>query len=228
MTIAKGRTDCESEREIIVQGFNDLLRVLKDAKKQTEEHAKAALYDIINDNTLSDEERWTQMKPFNDLLSEQEETDIRIRRTLLIGLFSFWELSLKEVCEYYKLDIAKVKGEKQKKKKESQKGEPHYTENDYLKAIFHTERPEKIDVISSKIKQLRNYMTHGSAGEKRRNIIDNLMALHPEYCIARNCGGYHISSYDGLDSILRNICDGLRIVEKDARTIAESIKSQKI
>lgn len=225
MTIAKGRADCESEREIIIQGFNELLRVLIDAKKQTEEHAKAALYDIINDNTLSEEERWTQMKPFNDLLSEQEETDIRIRRNILIGMFAFWELSLKDICGYYNIDAGTTKKPKAQNDKESPKGERTYV-NDYINAIFPLERPNVVELIITEIKELRNYMTHGSADEKRRCIIDKLMASHPEYCIAKNYGNYHISSYKGLDSILRNIYDGLQIAETVTKTIAESNTSR--
>lgn len=226
MTIAKGRTDCESEREIIVQGFNDLLRVLNEAKKQTEEHAKSALYDILKDNTLSEEERRLQMKPFNDLLSEQEETDIRIRRNILIGLFAFWELSLKNICEYYRIDVGASKEPKSQNDK-SLKGERTYV-NDYINAIFRFGRPDIVELINTEIRELRNYMTHGSADEKRRGIIDKLMELHPEYCIAKNCGDYHISTYNGLDCILMNICDGLQIAETATKTIAKSNKSQKI
>lgn len=226
MAIAKGRTDCESEREIIIQGFNDLLSVLMEAKRQKEEHAKAALYDIINDNTLSDEERWTQMKPFNDLLLEQEETDIRIRRNILIGMFAFWELSLKDICGYYKIDVRATKVPKAQNDKESSKGERTYV-NDYINAIFPLERPNVVERIITEIKELRNYMTHGSANEKRQSIIDKLMASHPEYCIAKNCGNYHIGSYKGLDNILKNINDGLQIAETATKTIVESNKSQK-
>lgn len=114
MTIAKGRTTCETERDTMVQGFHELLKVLKHAKNQTEIQAKAALYDIANDKALSDEERWSQMRPFNEMLTEQEESDIRIRRTVLIGLFSFWELSLKDLCEYYKINVTKAKNVKRK------------------------------------------------------------------------------------------------------------------
>lgn len=228
MTIAKGRTDCESDREIIVQGFHDLLRVLKDAKKQTEEHAKSALYDIINGNKLSDEERWTQMKPFNDLLSEQEESDIRIRRNILIGLFAFWELSLKDICGYYRIDVEMPKREKKKNEGKAPGGNGFYKVNDYIKAIFPSELPNAVKLISNQIRDLRNYMTHGNADEKRKGIINKLMDSHPEYCIAINFGGYHISSYNGLDCILRDICNGLQIAEKEAKTIVESNKSQNI
>lgn len=216
MTFAKGRTDCEAERDTIVQGFHELLKVLKHAKIQTEIQAKAALYDIANDKSLSDEERWSQMKPFNKMLSEQEESDIRIRRTILIGMFSFWELSLKDLCEYYKINVTKVKNVKKGSKS---KKEPNLNENDYLHAIFHNNRPEDVGLISSQIKELRHYMTHGSAGEERQEIIDNLMTEHPDFCISKMCGGYSISSYDGLDKMLKIINDGLIDTEATAKTL---------
>lgn len=219
MTIAKGRTNCEAERDTMVQGFHELLKVLKHAKNQTEILAKAALYNIANDKSLSDEERWSQMRPFNEMLSEQEESDIRIRRTVLIGLFSFWELSLKDLCEYYKINVSKAKNEKNESN--SKKG-PNFSENDYLNAIFTNTRPENIGLISSQIKELRNYMTHGSAGEGRQEIIDTLMAARPDFGISKVCGGYSINSYDGLDKILQIINDGL----VDAETTAKTLKIQ--
>lgn len=219
MTIAKGRTNCEAERDTMVQGFHELLKVLKHAKNQTEILAKAALYDIANDKSLSDEERWSQMRPFNEMLSEQEESDIRIRRTVLIGLFSFWELSLKDLCEYYKINVTKAK---KNKKENKSKRESNLSENDYLNAIFRDNRPEIIGLISSQIKELRNYMTHGSADQDRQEIIDNLIKTHPDFCISKICDGYYISSYDGLDEMLKTITDGLT----DAETTAKTLKTQ--
>lgn len=216
MTIAKGRTDCEAERDTIGQGFHELLKVLKLAKKQVEVQAKAELYDIINDKSLSDEERQDQMRSFEDMLAEQEESDIRIRRTVLIGLFAFWELSLKDLCEYYKIKISKAE---KNKKNDKSKTEARLNEYDYINAIFQDNRPENIDLISSQVKELRNYMTHGSAGEGRQKIIDTLMIEHPEFCIAKMCGGYFISSYDGLDKMLKIINDGLRDTETTAKTL---------
>lgn len=219
MVIAKGRTDCEAERDTIVQGFNDLLKVLKQAKCRVDEHAKAALYDIINDKSLPDEERANQSKPFNDLLSEQEEADIRIRRTILIGIFSFWELSLKDICEYYNIDVAAAKGTKQKKVSNSKTTITKYSENDYLNAIFRNNRPEKVDLISTKIKELRNYMTHGSADKSRQKIINNLISAYPNFYITKTSNGYSITSYNGLENILMTINEELMHTEMTAKTL---------
>lgn len=228
MGIGKVRSNCEAERDIIVQGFKDSLRVLKQAKNQIEIEAKASLYDIINDKTLSDEERYDQEKPFYEMLSEQEETDIRIRRTLLIGMFSFWELSLKEICEFYKLDLATENGIEQNKKQrngnEQKNKKPHYNYNDYANAIFQSERPEIVNLINSEIKELRNYMTHGTAKADRIADIENLMNSHPEFCIGKACPNYFFTSYDGLENILKVFSDGLICAEDKAKIAYEQTK----
>lgn len=221
MTFAKGRTNCEAERDTIVQGFHELLYELKHAKNQIEVQAKASLYDVVNDQSLSNDERRSQMRPFEELLSEQEEKDIRIRRTILIGLFSFWELSLKDLCEYYKINVTKTKNNKNKKE-EISKHVYKFSENDYLNAIFRDHRPKNIALISSQIKELRNYMAHGNAGEDRQVIIDNFIVTNPDFCVSEISGDYYITSYDGLDKMLKIITEGLI----DAETTAKNLKTQ--
>lgn len=219
MAFAKGRTNCEAERDTIVQGFQELLNELKHAKNQIEVQAKASLYDVVNDQSLSNDERWSQMRPFEELLSEQEEKDIRIRRTILIGLFSFWELSLKDLCKYYKIKVTKTKSNK---KENISQHVYKFSENDYLNAVFRDYRPKNIALISSQIKELRNYMTHGCAGEDRQVIIDNFIVTNPDFCVSEISGDYYITSYDGLDKMLKIINDGLI----EAETTAKKLKVQ--
>ena len=71
-------------------------------------------------------------------------------------------------------------------------------------------------------------MTHGSADEKRQAVIDSLMATHPEFYISKNGNDYYINSYNGLESILKNVSDGLQLVEKVATDIQNQIKTQSI
>lgn len=211
--------NCTAERDVIVQGFNDLLRVLRQAKHQKEVGIKSELYDIITNQSISEEEKDTQKKPFYDLLSESEEIDKRIRRTILIGLFSFWELSLKGICDYYHIDVEATKQNKSQKKKQPKDKTPRLSENDYLNAIFQAERPKEVSFISSTIKELRNYMTHGSADDDRKAVIDSLTSSHPEFCVSKTQDGYFINSYDGLDHILNIIIEGLCSVEATAKAI---------
>lgn len=219
MVIAKGRTDCEAERDTIVQGFNDLLTVLKQAKTQIEVLAKASLYDVINNKSLSKEERYCQMVPFNDLLSEQEEADIRIRCAIFIGLFSFWELSVKDICEYYDINTDDHKSIKKKTGFKSTKDYQPLKLQDYMKTIFPSELPYKVHLISLHIRELRNYMTHGSATARRREVIETLIAEKPDFFIRKTLDGYIITSYDGLKNILNVIIEGLTITENAAKSL---------
>lgn len=212
MTIALGRTSCEAERAIIVQGFNDLLEILNRTRRQNEVHVMSSINGVIKDEKLSDDERETEMKNCNELLIEQDESGVRMRRVILIGIFSFWELSLKDICEYYQLNslMSNKHG--------------HKTESDYLDVIFQDNRPEIIHVISSQIKELRNYMTHGSAGEKRQNVIDELMSVHPEFGISKEHNDYYINSYDGIANILKYVTKGIINAENEAKSIREITK----
>lgn len=219
MTIAKGRTDCEVERDTVVQRFNDLIRVLKQSKNRAEEYAKASLYDITNDKSISNEEQRSLARPFYDLLSVQEETDIRIRNIILIGMFSFWELSLMDICANYPIDVVAAKGVKPRKDNARKNDKTHYSENDYLNAIFPFGRPENVGMISSQLKEFRNYLTHGSANDGRHDAIKKLISTHPEFCVTKMQDSYHITSYDGLEQILETINDALICAETTAKTL---------
>lgn len=47
-----------------------------------------------------------------------------------------------------------------------------------------------------------------AAGEGRQTIIDNLRAEYPDFYISKIRDNYHITSYDGLDKMLKIINDG--------------------
>lgn len=209
--IANGKTNCEAERNLIAQGFSDILNVLKSAKDVIEMQAKTAIHDIINDKSIDPEERKSIIQPHYDLIKNQEETAIRICRTVLIGLFSFWELSLKDICGNYGFELSE-------KAVNTKSDKTKYGENDYLNAIFQSKRPQIIGLISSKIKELRNYMTHGSLEKGRQDIIDQLMADNPNFGIIKVQAGYVLNSYDGMENILHAINEGLRIAEMTAKS----------
>lgn len=217
MTFAKGRTDCETEREIITQGFKELLETLKQVKYQKSVRIKADLFDVITDCSLSNEERLTKESPLYCALAERDEMDIRIRRTILIGMFSFWELSLKNICEYYKIGISrKNKNQDRNAPQYNKEKESFFSENDYLNAIYASQRPKIISLISSEIKELRNYMTHGTANSNRKAVITNLIDKFPDFCIRESDDGFYIYSYSGLEKILDKIIEGLKYVDSSA------------
>lgn len=214
MAIAKGRTDCEAERDTIVQGFVDMLKVLKQAKNQKENGIKSVLYDILTDHSFSAEEQRDSMRPYEDLLSEQEEIDIRIRRAIFIGLFSFWEISLRDITSYYGLSCV---SSRQKNEKNEQPQKPQKL-SACIKAIFSDKAPECAITIADGIRELRNYMTHGSLNPDRIQAIDLLRKSHPEFCIAKCQPEYYFSSYTGIETLTDYIVQTLRLAEEAAKS----------
>lgn len=219
MPIAKGRTNCEAEREVLIQGFVDLLDLVNKSKIDNEAHIKAQLYDINKDN-ISLEEKKTNAHPFLNLLSEIEEKNIRIRRTILIGIFSFWELSLKHLLEYHKIEVKKKEQRAIKPNKE--KKTPIFNSTDYLYTIFDKDKPDEVCLINDYIREFRNFMTHGGGDDNRFNIIASLQAQHPEFHIEGKKTEFYIGEYSGLKEILIHVVNALDITEKKAVEITQS------
>ena len=57
MAIAKGRTDCKTERDLVLQGYREQLQILEDSQIEQENVFKAHLYDIITDYSISEDEK---------------------------------------------------------------------------------------------------------------------------------------------------------------------------
>ena len=97
MTIAKGISNNQAERNVVMQGFYEQLEIAQQSQYEQEASLKVKLYDIIEDNKLSEEEKQSLKKPLTNELEEIENKHIRIRRSILIGLYSFWEVSLNNI-----------------------------------------------------------------------------------------------------------------------------------
>jgi len=209
MTVAKGRSNCKAERDIVSQGFYEQLQILEASNIEQSKCFKARLYDIITDYSISEEERSTQKNPWELLLQESEESHIRIRRSMFIGLYSFWEVSLKDIVETYTNNSAE-KGE-QGKKQSSRQGAKNY-----IKHIYGNDVPELIKLMNTHMYEFRNYLVHGSLDDDRESEIDKLRNLYPALCIKKGCGCFYISDYKGLRNLLELISRELDNAENKA------------
>ena len=186
MTVAKGQTNCEAERDIVMQGFHDLIMVASKSKELAESAIKAQLYDILTDFTIGSDEKQSLANPLENIIEEKNEIHIRIRKSILIGLYSFMELSLKNILEYYTIaykDTGKLEN--------------------LLSPLFGNKPdPSEIMQINSGLRLLRNYMTHGSLSNRMKNEIEVLIAKHPEFGLVKGTDNFYLSSYDGLSNSL--------------------------
>ena len=102
MSFGKGRTNCQVERDIFYESFKDSISILIKSQKEEETYIKAILYDISASQYLSKEEKVSESRTYEQLLADIEEKYIRIRRTVFIGIYSYWEISLKELQDIKK------------------------------------------------------------------------------------------------------------------------------
>lgn len=205
MTIAKGRTNCQSERDLVLQGFSEQLQILEGAQIEQESVFKAQLYDIITDYTISEDEKSSLKRPWSNELQELEERHIRIRRSVFISLYSFWEVSLMDLAHTHipkMVDIAR-------KSKRSKK----FGASDYLKLIYGCKLPPSVNIIDNNIREFRNYLVHGTLTKDRESLIDALSNSHPEFCIKGIAGNYFIDNYRGVSEMLTLFSKELDIAE---------------
>lgn len=195
MAISNGRTNCQVERDFVLQGFSEQLQILKDSQVEQENVFKAHLYDIMTDYSISDDEKTSLKHPWFNELQELEERHIRIRRSVFIGLYSFWEVSLMNIAKTYRTSI--IHSPKAQTNKFM-----NFGAGDYLGQIYGDILPPSIVIIDGNIREFRNYMVHGSLTEKRRQLIDELQTKNPEFCIEKVCGNYFFRSYNGLRALL--------------------------
>lgn len=222
MSFAKGRSDCEAERDIIARGFVDMLDLLSKEESNTKDYFKARLYDLETDKNLSDEERQTYSSPLFTQMYDVDDKHDRIRRTILMGLYSFWETSLLNICEYGDA----TERDSPKKRLSVDNNIKHTSKKNcecgcaiYLQEIYKEEQlPEFARLIKDYIRELRNYITHGTANEERKRTISELSKSHPEFGIKAGCNcKCHLSTYKGLEEILTVIKSALNQAEQQTK-----------
>lgn len=72
MAIAKGLSNNHAERNIAMQGFYEHIEIAQQSLYAQEASIKVKLYNIVENNTLDEEERQTLKKP---LISELEDIE---------------------------------------------------------------------------------------------------------------------------------------------------------
>lgn len=204
MAFAKGRSECKAERDLVVQGFIEQLHILEDVQNEQESDCKSRLKGIITDPSIDYDEGNSLRVHLDDYLQELVDLNIRIRRSIFIGLYSFWEVSLMNIAyTFYPYVNEYIKNRSSKK--------PYrLCIYDYLRMVYKDVIPAEATMINHSIRELRNYMVHGSLDDERKNRINDLISSHPEFHIV-NCGGtdYFINSYKGLEAFVKLFADEL-------------------
>ena len=155
---------------------------------------KAHLYDIITDYSISEVEKPSLKHPWSNELHKLEERHIRIRRSVFIGSYSFWEVSLMNIVNTH--IPAMVENARKSKKPKI------FGASDYLKTIYGGKLPSSVNLIDNNIREFRNYLVHGTLTEERKLLISTLANSYPEFCIRGISNTYFIDSYKGVSEML--------------------------
>lgn len=194
MAIAKGQSDIKYERDLVRQGFDEQIDILKNDLFQQERQLKSQLYNIQSNSIIGNEEKFSIEKP---LLAEHQniqERHIRIRRTIMIGLYAFWELSLKAIFLLKYEIIGKQIGAVKDKTKS--------IAWNYLNAIYEGNIPLTALDIDSSVRVLRNHLVHGKLSKNQLEHLSSFSVNHPDLHLSISFEGCYFSNYDGLLHLL--------------------------
>lgn len=172
MAIAKGQSDIKYERDLVRQGFDEQIDILKNDLFQQERQLKSQLYNIQSNSIIGNEEKFSIEKP---LLAEHQniqERHIRIRRTIIIGLYAFWELSLKAIFLLKYEIIGKQIGAVKDKTKS--------IAWNYLNAIYEGNIPLTALDIDGSVRVLRNHLVHGKLSKNQLEHLSSFSVNHPD------------------------------------------------
>ena len=163
MAIAKGRSNNQAERCVVIQGFCEQIEIAQQSQYAQVASIKVELYDIIENSSLGVDERQYLREPLIFELEDIENKHIRIRRPILIGLYSFWEVSLNAILPSHSFisphsDNDHLQIDPPKKSKAW----------NYLKQIYGDEIPSTSLLIDGAIRVYRNYIVHFHQARKRR------------------------------------------------------------
>lgn len=209
MAIAQGRTDIQVERDIVLHGFIDQIEVAHKSQTEQEDSVKEKLYDIFVDNSIGQEERESLELPLYGILEDITEKHNRIRSAILIGMYSFWEVSLSAICEWMALNTNQIKP---KFRKNANKDRSKVWM--YLNSIYGDTIPDECLLIDGAIRMLRNYMVHGNLSDSQKYDLREFCKTHTEFSINESCGTFVISNYKGLEKLLNVISNELLKAER--------------
>lgn len=199
MAIAKGQSNIKCERDLVILGFGEQIGILKTAQYRQEAIIKAQLFDNTSDSTIDNEEKMSIDKPLLEELQKIQECHLRIRRTILIGIYTLWELSLKAIVE---LKHAKADGSNQiriiKDKKKS-------IAWNYLNVIYEGNIPLSALDIDGSVRILRNHMVHGNLSKDQLDQLRRFSICHSELYLKILTGECYFSDYEGLINLLKII-----------------------
>lgn len=216
MAIAKGKSNIKSERDLVILGIGEQISILNNDQTHIEKSINTQLVNIQSDSTIDNEEKTSIKRPLLEELQDIQEKHIRIRRTILIGMYTFWELSLQAI-----LGLKNAKFNDSKKKNDTTKNKQKSIAWNYLNAIYEGNIPAAALDIDDKVRVLRNHMVHGKLAEGQLAQLKDFSKCHPELYLTVSIDGCNFLNYNGLFNLLDIISSELNNAEVQICNVEE-------
>lgn len=207
---AKGRNHLEAEIDFMYDAYKGLIERVKMVYAKDLEDIRKSIESISSDASLDDEEKRTQIFPFLHVEIDIQSEELHSRVAIFTSIFSFWEKSLLQICNFYGKIVKKDGCEN-----------PTPQIKDYLEALLNNTDIQQLPetLISqleelNKLKELRNYCTHGTKPEQRKRTIKELITSD-SFDIVEIDDKYFFYSYEGLLKVLEIIKDTTKKIQSN-------------
>lgn len=233
MAIAKGRSCAMVELDSLKETLENMVDFTETRFNDTINSLKANIFDIEHDDSIDNEERNSALEPYFSELENYQFQRYSSRNNYIICIYSICESVLASICADNNIKLLKETNSKREPKQCSNtngrknKANVNYYMNDYLYSLNPKYRDEWTDafVVSTAVKKLRNYLTHGKTDRKKASIIAGELSQHGLNTISQVNGEIKIQNIESLHSILKLCCKMLVVAEQKAKE--KSIKENK-
>ena len=191
--IAKGRTTIRAEIDF---GYSTYTQFIKENKSIISAYMKnidKEIESITNDLTIDFEEKISLSDPYEKTNLDKEEAYALFNKFMFCSVYGFWETSLCGILKYYGIT-------------------PKDYPSDMLKQISFPKNPDT-DLLTTPIRELRNYFTHDSLSPKRKNAIQVCIEQYGTLGLLECNDSYCISSTDFVQTILKLVYKTLCNIE---------------
>jgi hypothetical protein len=211
MAIARGRSTVRSELDLMGQALENMI-CFNESKFNEEIASIKVQLDDINQKDIPEDERQNLSRMY-DYLNDLEKQLFFSRGKLIVAIYSICEATLAEVCKNYHIRLRhKPMPKRQECNSKSdyiQKNRDYYL-FDYLYSIDSKACSKDACIVSSVIREIRNYFTHSSFNREKLDKIERLLNKHRITGVERQNDTLCVTSVEGLKEILQH-CNSMLI-----------------
>ena len=219
-----------TELDILKDTLENMINSTESKFRDIIDSLKAKLFDIEHDKTIVIEERNSLSYSYYDELEKYlSQRDIS-RNKLVICIYSICEATLASICKEFGYELVKAPSNSRKsilcpnlKGREcnvKRKKNTNYYIDDYLYTLNPSYATDWVDayIVSSVIKDLRNYLIHGNADVKRATKIIEGLSNNRFKNISQVDGMILIHNVEDIQQILKLCYEMLVNAEQIAKS----------